>query len=139
VCFNVYFDAPALEGLSMLPRIQAAAPDGFTWNFMHFAYGWGNSLHKTDNATETYWGDPAIGRPKIAVDAPTRTITFEYAASAFALESWAGVSVYLTSWDFDGIDARYRPISPAGGPWTMSGGEPTDPYVMDTVGPVALP
>ncbi len=139
VCFNVYFDAPALEGLAMLPKIQATAPDGFMWDFMHFAYGWGNSLHKTQGASETDWGDPAIGRPKIAVDRPTRTITFEYATSSFGLPSWEGVSVYVTTWDFDGIDARYRPLSPSGGPWTMSGGEPTDPYVMDELGPVALP
>lgn len=139
VCLNVYFDVPGREGLTMLPKIQAQAPEGFAWDFTHFAYGWGNSLHKTEGASETEWGGPVPGRPKIIVDAPSRTIIFEYQASTFGLESWGGVSLYATTWDFDGIDARYRPLSEEGGQWSMGGGAPTDPYIMDDVGPVAIP
>ena len=141
-CFNVYFDVPGLAGLTLLPKIQAtipAAADGFAWDFTHFAYGWGNSLHKTQGASTSEMGGPVPGRPSIVVDAASQTIIFEYQASTFGLQSWAGVKVYATTWDFDGIDARYRPLSPAGGQWLMGGGAETDPYIMDSVGPVTLP
>jgi glycosidase len=139
VCFNVYFDVPGKDGMTMLPKVQATAPDGFAWDFMHFGAGWSNALYKTDGATGSEWGGAVPGRPTITTNAPTRTITFEYRASTFGLESWAGVKVYTTTWDFDGIDARYRPLSEAGGPWNMGGGAATDPYIMDDVGPVVIP
>ncbi|MCC6622251.1 MAG: DUF3459 domain-containing protein [Deltaproteobacteria bacterium] len=139
VSFNVYFDAPGLDGLAILPRIQATAPDGFAWDFMHFAYGWGNSQHKTEGATATELGAPVPGRPTIRVDAASRTIIFEYQAATYGLTSWEGVAIYVTTWDFDGIDARYRPLSEEGGQWLMGGGAATDPYIMDDVGPVLVP
>jgi len=139
VSFNVYFDAPGLDGLTLLPKLQAQAPADFAWDFTHFAYGWGNSQHKTQGASETDLGAPVPGRPKIVVDAASRTIIFEYQAATFGLESWEGVAIYVTTWDFDGIDARYRPISEDGGQWFMGGGQPTDPYIMDDIGPVLVP
>jgi hypothetical protein len=68
VCFNVYFDAPGLEGVTLLPKIQAtvadiAGADSFAWDFTHFAYGWGNSLHKTLGASETVMGGAGAGAP----------------------------------------------------------------------------
>ncbi len=139
LCFNVYFDVPGTVGMTMLPKIQATAPSDFAWDFAHFGAGWSNALYKTDGATETEWGGAVPGRPTITTNAPTRTITFEYRASTFGLETWAGVKVYATTWDFDGIDARYRPLSETGGLWNMGGGAATDPYIMDDVGPVTIP
>lgn len=144
VCFNVYFDVPGMEGLTVLPKLQASVDDvagaaDFAWDFTHFAYGWGNALHKTLGASDTVMGGPVPGRPTISVDAASRTITFEYQASTFGLATWGGVKVLATTWDFDGIDARYRPLSPEGGQWLMGGGAETDPYIMDSIGPVAIP
>ena len=71
--------------------------------------------------------------------AASRTVIFEYQAATFGLADWHGVRIYVTTWDFDGIDARYRPLSEAGGQWSMGGGAETDPYIMDDAGPILIP
>lgn len=139
VAFTIYLDLPGLEGLTLLPKINGTAPDGFAWDFTHFAFGWANSAYSTTNASETVWGGGVPGRPAITVDLPTNTITFEYDGARFALDTWEGVSVYATTWDFDGIDNVYRPLSADGGPYGMGGGAATDPLIMDDLGPVLIP
>ncbi|TNF26048.1 MAG: alpha-amylase [Deltaproteobacteria bacterium] len=139
VAFTIYFDLPDSEGLTLLPKIQATAPDGFAWDFTHFAFGWTNTVYNTADASETKWGTGVPGRPVITVDLAANTISFEYDAARFGLTTWEGVSVYATTWDFDGIDNVYRALSPDGGPWAMGGGEATDPLIMDDVGPVLIP
>jgi carbohydrate-binding DOMON domain-containing protein len=139
VCLNVYFDVPDAVGATLLPKVQASAPSGFAWDFVHFAYGWGNNAYAAAGASDTLWGTPVNGRPGIKVDAASRTIVFEYQASTFGLTTWEGVRVYVTSWDFDGIDARFRPLGPEATQWTMGGGAATDPLIMDDIGPVLIP
>ncbi len=36
--FHVYFDLPNKTGLSMLPKINATAPDGFKWDYTSVVY-----------------------------------------------------------------------------------------------------
>lgn len=139
VAFTIYFDVPGADGITLLPKINGQAPEGFAWDFTHFAFGWANAAYKAEGASETSWGGAVPGRPSIAVAAASRTITFEYDAARFGLSTWEGVSVYATTWDFDGIDNIYRPLTPAGGPWSVGGGEPTDPLIMDDLGPIAIP
>ncbi|MFO0750309.1 MAG: alpha-amylase family glycosyl hydrolase [Myxococcota bacterium] len=139
VSFNIYFDVPGVTGVTFLPQIQATAPADFAWDFTHFGFGWTNSQFKSEGASETVMGGPVPGRPAITVDQPSRTIVFEYDATKFGLTAWAGTKVYITTWDFDGVDAHYRAIAPEGGQWVMGGGQPTDPYIMDSVGPFTLP
>jgi hypothetical protein len=139
VCFTIYFDVPGADGLTLLPRIHAEAPAGFTWDYTHFAFGWGNSLHATEGASETEWGMPLAGAPDIEVDGGARRIVFRYDRRALGLASWEGVKVYVTTWDFDGIDARYRPMSPEGGQWLFGGGAADDPFILDDVGPIEIP
>jgi hypothetical protein len=66
-------------------------------------------------------------------------VIFTYDRAAFGLDSWSGVRVYLTTWDYDGIGASFRGLSPAGGEWEVGGGAATDPMIMDAVGPIAIP
>ncbi|MBN1945169.1 MAG: hypothetical protein JW797_05800 [Bradymonadales bacterium] len=138
VAFTIYFDVPGLEGLDYLPKINAQAPDEFAWDFTHFAFGWSNALFGTTGASETNWGNPIAGPPAISVDGPNRTITFSYNRSRFGLDSWEGVKIYVTTWDFDGIDNIYRPLTPEGGKWVFGGGEEDDPFIMDELGPVEI-
>ena len=139
VAFTIAFDVPGTEGQAAMAAIQAPMPAGFAWDFVHFAFGWANAAYKPADPASTLWGDPVAGRPKISVDAATRTITFEYDAARFGLSDWRGVSVYATTWDFDGIDNVYRTLTPEGGPWGMGGGAATDPLVMDDLGPILIP
>ena len=144
VCFTIFFDVPGGEGpdgdgLSFLPRIFAAAPDGFAWNFASMTHGWGNNLITTTGTTPDAWGDTLPGAPDVTTDVSTKTVSFTYDATRLGLASWEGVRFYLTTWDFDGIEARYRPLSPTGGVWEFGGGAPDDPRIMDDIPPVTVP
>ena len=49
------------------------------------------------------------------------------------------MKLYVSTWDYDGIGARFRPLTPAGGPWEMGGGAETDPKIMDDVAVISIP
>ncbi len=137
VSFTIFFDLPDREGISVMPLLNGSTPDGFLWDRTHFAYGWSNEMRSTEGASESATGTPINPAPLIESDLGTRTISFTYSLEAFGLTSWDGVRVYMTTWDFDGIDSRYRFILPEPSPWDMSG--PNDgPKIMDAAGPYLL-
>jgi hypothetical protein len=121
VSFNVYFDLPNQEGLSMLPEINATAPDGFKWDYTNVVSGWGNSLYTTDKASPAYKGKSVNGAPDIQVDKKNGTIRFRYDAFYFGLENWEGVKLYATTWDIDGIENVYRPLKAKANRWHFGG------------------
>lgn len=138
VAFTIFFELPGAAGATVLPLIQATAPAGFTWRLSQTTYGWSNVMHTSAGATATDPGALSTA-PRIEVDPAARTITFTYSRSSYGLASWSGVRVYATTWDIDGLAGAYRTLSPAGEQYNYGGGAPTDPYVMDSVGPVAIP
>ena len=139
VSFNIYFDLPGSTGLTVLPKIDATAPGDFAWDYTHFVFGFGQALHSKDGATATEMGMPVPGAPKIKVDAALRQIELTYDGADFGVADWVGAGLYLTTWDFDGLDARYRDVSEAGGQWVMGGAAAGAPKIMDDVGPVLIP
>lgn len=138
VCFTTFFDLPGQDGATFLPRLQASAPEDFTWDLMHFTSGWDNSVFGTDGATADAWGasKPA---PSLEADPQNKTLTFSFNRTEYGIDSWEGVKIYVTTWDFDGVGAEYRPISADGGPWTVGGGAGDGPKIMDQVGPITIP
>jgi hypothetical protein len=148
VCFNLFFELPGSAGVSFLPKLDATAPPGFAWSLDQFTYGWSNAMYRSAGATETSYG-ASTAAPQVSVDEPNRTVIFKYSRTAYGLASWSGVRVYLTTWDFDGIQAIFRPLDAAPGPFTLGGGSTgctgvppascTDPKIMDEVGPITLP
>lgn len=138
VAFTIFFEVPGFGGATVLPLLQADAPAGFTWKFSQTTYGWSNVMHTSVGATATNPGGLSTA-PKIEVDPAARTITFTYSRTAYGLATWSGVRVYATTWDIDGLAGAYRTLSPAGEQYNYGGGAPTDPYIMDSVGPVAIP
>jgi hypothetical protein len=49
------------------------------------------------------------------------------------------VKIYVSTWDFDGIGAQFRELTPAGGQWQVGGGATGDPMIMDDVPPITIP
>jgi glycosidase len=137
VAFNVYFALPGAAGVTVMPKLNASTPDGFSWSYQQFAYGWDTTMYTSQGATATTYGAPT--RKPVVKTAPGNTVIFTYDRTAFGLDSWSGVRVYLTTWDYDGIGASFRGLSPAGGEWEVGGGAATDPMIMDAVGPIAIP
>jgi hypothetical protein len=138
--FNVYFDLPNQTGLSMLPKINATAPDGFQWDYTSVVYGWGNSLHTTGNADTDHWGTPVNGAAVILVDQENRTIRFRYDATHFGLENWDGVKIYATTWDIDSIENIYRPLNRKAGQYHFGGGNSSnvEPLIMDDIEAIVI-
>jgi glycosidase len=146
VAFSVFFDLPGRTGLTALPKLNASAPASFTWSYDHFAYGWNNVMYDTTGAGADAYGVTIVS-PGLLADPANKTVTFSYDRRALGLASWSGVKVYVTTWDFDGINGVFRPLAKVAGDWTM-GGAPdfdpvtllsSDPKIMDDAGPFAIP
>lgn len=140
VCFNVFFELPGqTEATNVMPLLSGTTPEGFTWSRNHFAAGWSNYLRSATGATADEDGRTIAGAPTVTTDAEARTVRFTYEKGPFGVEDWTGARVYVTTWDFDGIDNRFRPLTPEGGQWVMGGGAETDPKIMDAIGPITIP
>lgn len=138
VAFNVYFELPGQAGVSVMPKLQASTPTGFTWRFDQFTAGWDNYMYSSEGATATSYGTP-ITAAGVKASASSRTVIFTYDRNALGLASWSGVRIYVATWDYDGITSSFRPLGPVAGEYSMGGGAPTDPLIMDDVPPITLP
>ena len=141
VVFNIFFALPgqAASATDVMPNLFGHTPAGFKWNYFQFSSGFSadNSMFTSAGASATSPGTPAT-TASIAANGSAKTVTFTYDRTSFGLANWNGVQVYVTTWDYDGVNKVYRPISPAGGPYTFGSGAPTDPHLMDDVAPVTL-
>ena len=134
VYFNIYFSVPGgANPATVMPKLNASVPAGFSWSFNQFSGGFDNYMYTSTGATSDAHGGNAVG-PTIKVSG--NTITFTYDRNNFGIPTWDGVKVYIATWDFDGINAVFRPLTKDGGEWTMGGGGP--PYTPDAVDPTIL-
>ena len=151
VVFNVFFSIPGLSGGSnVMPNLFGTTPAGFNWNFWQFSSGYAsdNSMFSSAGATDKLPGTP-VTPASVSANPSAKTVTFTYDRRSFGLASWNGVQVYVTTWDYDGVNKVYRPVTQAGGPYTY--GDSADascpasaakdcpvPHIMDDVAPVTL-
>jgi glycosidase len=152
VAFSIYFSIPGQAGTSVMPKLSATTPAGFAWRFNQFSYGWDNVMYTSTGATADAYGSISKA-PRVKADPNAKTVTFTYDRNDYGLATWSGVKVYVTTWDFDGIGAAFRPLTKDGGQWRMGGGAPpytpdatdptvlfsADPKVMDDVPPITIP
>ncbi|MBI5067732.1 MAG: alpha-amylase [Deltaproteobacteria bacterium] len=155
VSFRIFFSLPGRGGAAtVMPRLRASVPAGFSWHLDQFSYGWDSVMYTSTGATADAYGAPTVS-PTVKVDANARTITFTYDRNDYGLASWSGVGVYVTTWDFDGIGAAFRPLCTDAGQWVMGGGTAgaagapcgtglsgtlsDGPLVMDAAGPIFIP
>jgi glycosidase len=140
VTFYIYFSLPGKEGGStVLPRQQAKAPANFAWHYMSMVGGWNNNLFSSKGASEKDYGTPVSASPKIIVNVEKRQITLRYPSAAFENpKDISGMKIYITTWDYDGMESANRPIEPEPKAYRM-GGDPAGPMIMDDVGPLTLP
>jgi glycosidase len=116
VSFHIFIDLPGEEGLTVMPRHNSQTPEGFNWDRMVFAEGWGTRLFSTEGADEVAQGTAVTPAPEVSTDHDSRTISFLLPAESLGNpESLEGTQVYLTAWDWNGIDAALRPLRPRPG------------------------
>ncbi len=128
---SLYFaQANGTTGNTALPFSQGTSPDGFIWDMLSVIDGWNNTLYQ-GAATASSFGSSVSGAPQVSADASAGTITLRYPASLLGgFSALSGGKLYITSWDYDGVNNAYRPLAPAGGEWTYTGPS-TAPYIQD--------
>jgi glycosidase len=141
VLFHIYIDVPGREGVSVLPRIHASAPDGFAWDYMAFVEGWTNRFYSSQGASASEYGQVVAPAAQIlSADKGTGTIRFLIAAESLGSPATLeGARIYVTTWDWNGPEAQYRALTQAGGPYEFGNGNgATDPLIMDDSAVVTL-
>ena len=140
VLFHIYVDLPGREGATVLPRINAQAPEGFAWDAMVFVEGWNMAVYSSSGATANEYGTAVPAPVTVVTNKEAGTVTITISGEALGFPStYAGTQVYITTWDWDGTIGRYRPLEAEAGQWTFGGGDGNvDPLIADAVGPVAL-
>lgn len=128
---SLYFaQANGTTGNTVLPFSQGSTPAGFSWDMLSVIDGWNNKLYQ-GAATASSFGSEVAGAPKVSADVTAGTITLRYPASLLGgFAALSGGKLYITSWDYNGMDHVYRPLDPAGGDWIYTGPS-TAPYVQD--------
>jgi len=133
VTFQIYFDDPDKKGAVELPFQNATMPNNLNWDYEVYATGWGISLFSSENSSANKYGDPITPAPTTQVNKQENKITFMIPLSTLDTSDLSGWTIYITTYDYDGIEGVLRPLSPNGGPWSFGGGNPTDPKIMDDV------
>jgi glycosidase len=133
VAFHVFIDLPGREGVTVLPRLNADAPAGFAWDYLAFVEGWNNRFSSAEGAGPDSYGTPVTPAPQIAVDPGLKRISFLFPAAALGYpETLDGTRVYVTTWDWNGVDNAYRPLKEVAEQWSFGGGDGAmDPLILD--------
>ena len=132
VTFQIFFDRPDRKGARALPFQNATMPEGMDWDYMIYATGWSMAMYESDDKTgPVYYGTPLTPAPTVQVDKQFKTVTLLVPQDVMKTDQLDGWKIYLTAYDYDGIEAVLRPISPEGGPWAFTGPSKQAPKIMD--------
>ncbi|MGC9771848.1 alpha-amylase family glycosyl hydrolase [Fervidobacterium islandicum] len=130
VTYQIFIDDPNRKGTGVLP-LQNYEFDNWDWDWEVFATGWSSAIYTSQSATKDKFGTQ-IGSPEVFVEDEWVKIIIkgEWLGNP---SSFAGWTIYITSWDYDGIENKFRPLQQEPKAYIMGGGNPTDPLIMDDV------
>lgn len=126
VTYQIFIDDPRKTGNKILPFQNYEIED---WDYEIFATGWSSALFTSEGADEGNFGNQ-ISSPDILIENGWIKIIIK----GYVLnnpENFDGWKIYITSWDYDGVESRFRPIEDQPKAYVFGGGENTDPYIMD--------
>ena len=133
VSFTVFIDQPDLNGATVLPFLNADAPEDFNWEVMASTFGWGNGAYSSEDVAADKFGKSITPSPIVTVNKEAGTITLLFTAKTLGNPlTLEGSKLYITTWDIDGMSGYYRTISQDGAEWEF-GGDTTGPNVMDSI------
>ncbi len=132
VTFQIFLSNPDKQtGGVHLPKQQAKMPNNLHWNYQIYATGWSIGFFESTGATAHAYGIPVTPTPNVIADKQSKTVTFLIPLEVLETEDLSGWTIYITTYDYDGIEAILRPISPQGGTWTFTGPSTGAPKIMD--------
>jgi len=122
VVFHIFIDLPGEDGETLLPKLDANAPEEFEWNFLNISSGWNNVIYSSEGAGKENYGTFVIPTPEIEVKKDERKIIFKFFPEVFGYpENLEGAKIYITTWDGSGSEGFHRPLTIAGGPFEFGG------------------
>ncbi len=128
VTFQIFIDDPTRKGVKVLPYQNAIIPDG-DWDYEIFITGWSSAIYSSEGASKNNFGKQ-IGSPDVLVEDGWINIVIKGEWLNFP-KNYKGWKIYVTTWDYDGIENRFRPLESQPKAFRMGGGSPEDPYIMD--------
>ncbi len=140
VGFSVFIGLPneSKTGLTALPKLNAEMPSG-TWNRNAVIFGWQSSIYSSTGADSQTWGETVSPAPVVTVDKANKAIYLDFASDALGRpNSLDGISIYVTTWDIDGLSAVYRPLDTQKGPWNFTGNDTSEPKIWDNLPVIIL-
>ncbi|QTA37760.1 alpha-amylase [Thermosipho ferrireducens] len=126
VTYQIFLDNPEKEGAKYLPFQNYKIDD---WDYEIFVTGWSSALYSAKNADKNQFGTQ-VGSPELIVEDGWIKIIVK-GDNLGNPEDYSGWKIYITSWDYDGVESRFRPISKEPKAYVFGGGNNTDPYIMD--------
>ncbi len=128
VTYQIFIDAPAKKGTGILP-LQNYSFDNWDWDYELFVTGWSSAIYTSKGASKDKFGEQ-IGSPEVFVEDGWVKIIVkgDWLGNPASFEGW---TIYITSWDYDGIESKFRPLQQEPKAYIFGGGEPTDPFIMD--------
>ena len=140
VHFYLYFHVPGLATTSdLLPTQNGHTPAGFFWNRKMFFGGWDNAAYSADGATLAANGPAVSPAGKIVVDKAKNQIVYTLSSVVLgAPKTLSGLKIYVSTWDYDGLESANRHLTPEGGEYLYTG--PSDgALVMDDTAIITVP
>jgi len=131
VTFQIFIDDPNQEGMKILPNQNGEMPEGMDWNYEIYATGWGITLHNTNNATKDRLGEGVTPSPTADVNKQLGEITLSIPYDTLDTQDLSGWKFYVTTFDYDGIEAVLRPLKPEAEQWAFGGADENSPKIMD--------
>jgi glycosidase len=140
VAFYVYLQVPGVAGgATVLPMQNGNAPAGLAWNRMAFFGGWNAMLFGPDGATLKSYGNAVSPAGKVAVDKAKNQIILTFGGDSLgAPATLSGTKVYVTTWDYDGLESSNRKLTAEGADY-IYGGPADGPLVMDDTPVLVVP
>ncbi|ONN27497.1 alpha-amylase [Thermosipho affectus] len=126
VTYQIFLDDPSKVGTTYLPFQNYKIKD---WDYEIFVTGWSSALYSSKGANKNKFG-MQIGSPEVIVDDGWIKIIVK-GDNLGNPKSYSGWKIYLTSWDYDGISSRFRPIESEPKAYIFGGGNENAAYIMD--------
>ncbi|MGC8819848.1 MAG: alpha-amylase family glycosyl hydrolase [Fervidobacterium sp.] len=128
VTYQIFVDDPNKKGVGYLP-LQNYEFSDWDWDYEVFATGWQSAIYASQGATKDKFGTQ-IGSPEVFVEDGWVKIIIkgEWLGNPSDFANW---TIYITSWDYDGIESKFRPLQQEAKAYIMGGGSPADPLIMD--------
>ncbi len=132
VMVTTFFDLPERQGATVLPLMDAHAPNSMEWDLAHVARGWSSYTYRAAGSSAERQGEKLGVSPEITADKDAGTITLFYRGAALGVEGWAGTRIYVTTWG-SSAEGDYTDLRPEPTQWFFGGGEPGEPKILDDV------